>query len=117
MPSIYCPQDENNPEIMTERNLFTPLYRSHKTVHFLINNFSHLSLEYIEHSPISINGNAEFNATAASEGWLGNGTSSNPYVIDGLNITGPSTSPLIDIHHDMIRGKVVFTSNLVACLA
>ncbi|MHA2323178.1 MAG: right-handed parallel beta-helix repeat-containing protein, partial [Candidatus Thorarchaeota archaeon] len=38
------------------------------------------------HSPIVIDGDANFNATAQTEGWSGNGTSGNPYIIEGLDI-------------------------------
>lgn len=54
---------------------------------------------YEEHDPISINSNTNFNDTAYAEGWLGNGTVDNPYVIEGLNITGPSGSDLIHIEN------------------
>ncbi|MFX0052501.1 MAG: right-handed parallel beta-helix repeat-containing protein, partial [Candidatus Hermodarchaeota archaeon] len=40
-----------------------------------------------EHSPIYINGNEGFQTTAQSEGWPGNGSLTNPYLIEGLNIT------------------------------
>jgi parallel beta-helix repeat protein len=40
------------------------------------------SLSYIPHSPIIINSNLDFE----SQGWSGNGTQNNPYVIDGLSI-------------------------------
>ncbi len=38
------------------------------------------------HGPIVITSNANFAATALAEGWPGNGSSSNPYIIDGLDI-------------------------------
>ncbi len=43
----------------------------------------HTVSAYTPHSPITITSNADF----ASQGWPGNGTESNPYVIEGLNIT------------------------------
>lgn len=42
--------------------------------------------EYTPHNPILINGDSEFNSTAQAEGWLGNGTRSNPFVISDLEI-------------------------------
>lgn len=49
--------------------------------------------EYTPHNPILINGDSEFNSTAQAEGWLGNGTRSNPFVISGLEIlTGAETA-------------------------
>ncbi|MHA1965871.1 MAG: right-handed parallel beta-helix repeat-containing protein, partial [Candidatus Thorarchaeota archaeon] len=38
------------------------------------------------HSPIVIDGDVNFNATAQAEGWPGNGTSVNPFIIEGLDI-------------------------------
>ncbi|MFX0171613.1 MAG: nitrous oxide reductase family maturation protein NosD [Candidatus Hodarchaeota archaeon] len=49
-----------------------------------------------EHAPIYINGNEDFKTTAQNEGWFGNGSSTNPYLIEGLNITTPSTSISIE---------------------
>jgi parallel beta-helix repeat protein len=38
------------------------------------------------HSPISINGNSHFSSTASSEGWRGDGSSENPYIIENYRI-------------------------------
>ena len=38
------------------------------------------------HAPIVIDGDTNFSDTAVSEGWSGNGSSGNPYIIDGLDI-------------------------------
>ncbi|MEM3513429.1 MAG: right-handed parallel beta-helix repeat-containing protein, partial [Thermoplasmata archaeon] len=40
----------------------------------------------ISHPPIHINGNADFANQAASEGWAGNGTAENPYIIEEYEI-------------------------------
>jgi len=40
----------------------------------------------IPHTPIIIDGDTNFNVTAFSEGWLGNGSAENPYIINGLDI-------------------------------
>lgn len=45
------------------------------------------SLQYKEHNNITIDGNSEFAQKATEEGWSGDGTPSNPYLINGLNIT------------------------------
>lgn len=42
---------------------------------------------YISHNPIWIDGFNDFNSTAAAEGWPGNGTVNNPFIISGYNIT------------------------------
>ncbi|MFX1252629.1 MAG: right-handed parallel beta-helix repeat-containing protein [Promethearchaeota archaeon] len=54
------------------------------------------SIQYMSHPPIYINGN--MSATAAVEGWAGNGTVSNPYLIEGWSITN-RTSILIHIEN------------------
>ena len=41
------------------------------------------------HAPIVINGNEDFNDTAYSEGWPGNGTAGNPYIISDYVIRSP----------------------------
>ena len=38
------------------------------------------------HGPISINGNSNFNTTAYNEGWVGNGSITNPYIIQNYFI-------------------------------
>ena len=54
---------------------------------------------YIEHGTISINGNNDFNNTATTEGWLGNGSIDNPFIIEGLNITASTTVTLVQIQN------------------
>lgn len=53
---------------------------------------------YREHNSIFITSNAFFTIQAVSEGWPGNGTSFNPYIIENLNIT-TSLESLITIHN------------------
>ncbi|MHA2170338.1 MAG: NosD domain-containing protein [Candidatus Kariarchaeaceae archaeon] len=48
-----------------------------------------LSMNLVEHDPIVIIGNQDLITQASSENWSGNGTQSNPYIIEGLNITNP----------------------------
>ncbi len=40
----------------------------------------------IDHDPITINGNLEFDDTASLEGWDGNGGEAQPYIIEGYDI-------------------------------
>ncbi|MHA2433456.1 MAG: right-handed parallel beta-helix repeat-containing protein, partial [Candidatus Thorarchaeota archaeon] len=51
-------------------------------------------LGYTPHDPILINGDSEFNSTVQAEGWLGNGTAANPYVISGLEILTDAESAI-----------------------
>jgi parallel beta-helix repeat protein len=52
--------------------------------------FSSFTLQYDTHSPIYIEGNADFKTQASIENWPGNGTQSAPYVIDRLAIIDTS---------------------------
>ena len=45
---------------------------------------------YTPHDPISINGNAGFTSQAVSEGWAGDGTEGNPYIIKNYDINASS---------------------------
>ncbi|MFX1607281.1 MAG: NosD domain-containing protein [Promethearchaeota archaeon] len=54
----------------------------------------HTLSEYTPQDPILINGDSEFNSTAQAEGWLGNGTRSNPFVISGLEILTDAESAI-----------------------
>ncbi|MFX0065777.1 MAG: hypothetical protein ACFFC7_26690 [Candidatus Hermodarchaeota archaeon] len=45
---------------------------------------------FVNHNPISINGNADFLSQAANEGWNGTGTSVDPIIITGYNISNES---------------------------
>jgi parallel beta-helix repeat protein len=52
--------------------------------------------EYTTHQPILIENNTDFINQATNEGWDGNGSSENPFIITGLAITN-SSEPLITI--------------------
>jgi len=60
-----------------------------------------ISLE--NHLPIRIRSDSEFANIASSEGWIGNGSSSNPYIIENLtiraNVTVDPIDHLITIEH------------------
>ena len=45
---------------------------------------------YTPHDPISINSDADFAAQAASEGWPGDGSEGNPFIIQDLEIDASS---------------------------
>ncbi|MHA2032820.1 MAG: right-handed parallel beta-helix repeat-containing protein, partial [Candidatus Kariarchaeaceae archaeon] len=51
---------------------------------------------YEEHPAIGINGNSELFSLAQSEGWLGDGNKSNPFIIKQYNITGSGTGAPVD---------------------
>jgi len=53
---------------------------------------------YNDSLPIFINNNTDFNSTATSKGWEGNGSIINPFIINNLNITNSTSSiKLIEI--------------------
>ena len=49
---------------------------------------------YTLHDPIFIRNNTDLVYQASLNGWNGNGSESNPYVIEGLNITSSIINPL-----------------------
>ncbi len=51
----------------------------------------------IPHDPIAINGNDDFLTQASNESWPGEGTITNPIIIENYNITSPSTEHMITI--------------------
>jgi parallel beta-helix repeat protein len=50
------------------------------------------------HGPITINGDSNFSATAVAEGWSGDGSAQDPYIIENYDITlGPTPEASINI--------------------
>jgi len=47
---------------------------------------SEVVLSYVSHGVIDINGDTDFNDTATSESWEGDGSSGDPFIIDGYEI-------------------------------
>jgi parallel beta-helix repeat protein len=54
-----------------------------------------------DHSPIIIENDDDFSEQAITEGWVGNGTPTNPYIIEGFNIT--SSEVLIHIENTNVH--------------
>ena len=48
--------------------------------------------EYVPHAPFGIGGDANFAAQADDEGWPGNGTLENPYIIEGYEINASTSN-------------------------
>ncbi|MFW9780614.1 MAG: nitrous oxide reductase family maturation protein NosD [Candidatus Heimdallarchaeota archaeon] len=65
-------------------------------------NIGAISSIHISSDPISINGDTEFNTTASQLGWLGNGTSTSPYVIEGIRFNN-ETVPLVAIYNTRVH--------------
>ncbi|MFO8109491.1 MAG: NosD domain-containing protein [Thermoplasmata archaeon] len=55
------------------------------------------SLSYTMHDPIRIDNNTDFADQASNEGWAGNGSEGNPYIIEGYEIDGGGYSYCIYI--------------------
>jgi parallel beta-helix repeat protein len=53
-----------------------------------------MTTAYTPHDPIYINGDADFAIQAASEGWPGDGSEGNPYIIEGYEIIVDSRSSI-----------------------
>ncbi|MFX1283635.1 MAG: right-handed parallel beta-helix repeat-containing protein [Promethearchaeota archaeon] len=53
----------------------------------LFSRYLYDTLETVEHEPISIDSNNDFDKLATTENWRGNGTITNPYIIKGYNFT------------------------------
>jgi len=66
---------------------------------FLENLASITPSAYTSIAPIVINGDAAFATAKTTYGWTGSGTSADPYIIEGYNITGDKTQNLIDIRN------------------
>jgi len=60
-----------------------------------------LSSEIEVHTPFSIGSNTQFNTTAQSEGWVGNGSITNPYIIEKLWIE--ASYDCISIHETTVH--------------
>ncbi|MFX0090906.1 MAG: nitrous oxide reductase family maturation protein NosD, partial [Candidatus Hodarchaeota archaeon] len=60
--------------------------------------------QYIVHTPISINGDADFLAQAAAEGWAGTGTAQDPIMITNYNISSSTTQ--IDIRNTQLKFQI-----------
>ncbi|MFW9957534.1 MAG: nitrous oxide reductase family maturation protein NosD [Candidatus Odinarchaeota archaeon] len=66
-----------------------------------------LPLSSTTHAPIAIDGDANFSATASAEGWPGNGSFENPYVIEGLDIDlGGAAGHCININNTLANFTV-----------
>jgi parallel beta-helix repeat protein len=61
-------------------------------------------ISYTSHTTISINGDLDFPTQATAESWSGDGTSGNPYIIQGYDINASSAST----HGIYIRNTTAF---------
>jgi len=70
--------------------------------------------EFSPHAPIYICGNADFASKAAAEGWLGDGSEGNPYIISGYEINTTSNNGILikntDVHFT-ISGVFAVSTN------
>ncbi|MFX1256003.1 MAG: nitrous oxide reductase family maturation protein NosD [Promethearchaeota archaeon] len=67
------------------------------------------SSPYLAHAPITISGNSDFLAQAASENWTGTGTEADPLVIEGYYLTNSSTS-LVHIRYTTLYFRIQYCS-------
>ena len=66
--------------------------------------------DYTSHAPIRIDSNSEFASLASSEGWTGSGTTIDPYIIAGLEISGSG-----DAGHGIYIGNVTSSFIIQGC--
>ncbi len=67
-------------------NASSRIYSKDATYPHLKNVTPDLSIQYDKYDSIRINGTFDFRTTAEAENWRGDGSSQNPYMIDGLRI-------------------------------
>ncbi len=69
---------------------------------------------YIDHSPISIEGDTELLNTAVAESWPGSGSQLDPYIISSYSINGTGSDHCIEIEdttlHLVIRNNLLLNS-------
>ncbi len=72
------------------------------------------SSELVKHTPITVIGNDDFFTKAESEGWAGNGTEKNPFIIENYDINANGAGNAIMISntdlHFMIRNCTVYNA-------
>ncbi|MHA2003822.1 MAG: right-handed parallel beta-helix repeat-containing protein [Candidatus Thorarchaeota archaeon] len=69
------------------------------------------TISYVEHNRIDITGNLDFESQAGASGWTGNGSESNPYRIQNLNITNSS----VCISITDVTVHFVISNSLIYC--
>ncbi len=74
----------------------------------LENDFVHKSVSetLVDHDPISIDGNPDFINQVTTEGWLGNGSSLDPYIIENYNFNN-LTGSLVEIRNTNLSFKII----------
>jgi len=73
------------------------------------------ALSYVPHSYISITGDDDLNATAVGEGWAGDGSSGDPFLIQGYEIYNEEA--LVDIRDTTLHFKIVDCNLTIALSA
>ncbi len=77
-----------------------------------------ITIGYEINGPIRIDSNSEFHSIAASEGWVGSGTSGDPYIIDNYEIDGNGTEDCVYIGnttvHFILENNHFYNSSNVA---
>jgi len=72
-------------------------------------NYTRVYMENWNHLPIVFTSNEEFDEFISDEGWTGNGTAVNPYLIQGINITADSSTQYalylenIDLYFELVN--------------
>ncbi|MHA2074439.1 MAG: right-handed parallel beta-helix repeat-containing protein [Candidatus Hodarchaeales archaeon] len=81
-------------QISAEKPINIPFHPLLSTEALYQTTYSNFSSQYEESGPIIIYGDEEFSQIATMEGWPGDGTSDNPYIIESYNFTDSSSNLL-----------------------
>ena len=71
-------------------------------------NVSNVNNKVLAQSPIVITGNADFKTKGTENGWIGDGSKNNPYIIDGLIFSSLSSTD----YWAGIAGALMLISNI-----
>jgi parallel beta-helix repeat protein len=71
-----------------------------------LDSIQNVEAPYIPHLPFRINNNSEFASMAGSEGWTGDGSPANPYMIGGYDINGSGYGYCIYIGNTTVHFEV-----------
>lgn len=100
---LSIPHLEKNPENHLKKALLVGNTHIPIKINLLLNRGKKLEkmsrFNYEEHEPIVIDGNDDFLAHAVTENWPGDGSRSNPFIIDGYTIDNFYSDFSIDIYN------------------
>ena len=99
---IDCPET-----VVNDKSINSSLLSQSDSPLKLENDYTKMAVSetLMDHGTISIDGNIDFQNQASTEGWQGNGTENNPYLIENYYLTD-STNHLIQIRNTNVFFKI-----------